>query len=77
MSHCVIIQEKLCGQEYGLDIINDLSGNYRNTIAKEKFAMRAGETDSAKTVNIPILSILGQKLSSFTNHVANLDCDIF
>ncbi|MBR2156296.1 MAG: ATP-grasp domain-containing protein, partial [Clostridia bacterium] len=47
----VLIQEKIQGQEYGLDIINDLNGNYQTTICKKKYAMRSGETDCAVTVN--------------------------
>jgi carbamoyl-phosphate synthase large subunit len=46
----VLIQEKLSGTEHGLDIINDLNGNYQNTIVKRKLAMRAGETDCAETI---------------------------
>ena len=77
LEHCVIIQEKLCGQEYGLDIINDLSGNYQNTVVKEKFAMRSGETDCARTVTETSLNRLGEELSLKTKHIANLDCDVF
>lgn len=75
--HCVIIQEMLHGQEYGLDIINDLTGSYQNTIVKEKYAMRSGETDCAKTVDMPILKQLGHKLSQLLHHIGNLDCDVF
>ena len=39
--NCVIIQEKIKGQEYGLDVINDLQGKHINTIVKKKIAMRA------------------------------------
>ena len=43
----VLIQECVPGNEYGLDIISDLDGNYVNTIIRRKFAMRSGETDEA------------------------------
>lgn len=73
----VLIQEKLKGQEYGLDVINDLNGNYVTTIAKMKYAMRSGETDCAVTVDKPGLKRLGEKLSSMMHHRANLDVDVF
>ena len=50
LAHAVMIQPKIKGQEYGLDIINDLQGRYQTTIVKEKAAMRSGETDSARVV---------------------------
>ena len=50
LAHAVMIQPKITGQEYGLDIINDLQGRYQTTIVKEKAAMRSGETDSARVV---------------------------
>ncbi len=43
----VLIQELISGEEYGLDIISDLDGNYVNTIIRRKYAMRSGETDEA------------------------------
>lgn len=77
MDACVIIQEKLKGQEYGLDVINDLDGNYVNTIIKKKFAMRSGETDCAVTVADEKAKRLGCELSQVTKHMGNLDVDIF
>ena len=77
MDNCVIVQEKLNGQEYGLDVINDLEGNYQATIVKKKLAMRAGETDSAQVVTEPILTELGKKLSAALGHIGNLDVDAF
>ena len=73
----VIIQEKLDSQEYGLDIINDLNANYKNTIVKLKHAMRAGETDCAETVNHLELKKLGEVISRKLGHIGNLDVDVF
>lgn len=73
----ILIQEKLEGQEYGLDIINDLSGNYITTFVKKKIAMRAGETDCAETINSKELINYGEKVSNTLKHIANLDVDLF
>lgn len=73
----VLIQEKLYGQEYGLDVINNLNGEYQNTIVKKKYAMRSGETDCAETINSPILKKLGESLATKLHHIANLDVDVF
>lgn len=73
----VLIQEKLKGQEYGLDIINDLKGNYQTTIVKMKYAMRSGETDCAKTEDSPQLKKLGESLAKNMGHIGNLDTDVF
>lgn len=72
---CVMIQQKIIGQEYGLDIINDLDGNYMATVIKKKLAMRSGETDQAITVMEDRLMSIGEKIGQKTNHIGNLDCD--
>jgi carbamoyl-phosphate synthase large subunit len=72
---CVMIQEKIIGQEYGLDIINDLNGKYAATSVKRKLSMRSGETDRAITVNEDRLMKIGEKLGRYTKHIGNLDCD--
>ena len=73
----VLIQVKLQGQEYGMDVMNDLKGCYQNTIVKKKYSMRSGETDCAETVDSIILKSLGYKLSHLLKHIANLDVDLF
>lgn len=73
----IIYQECLNGQEYGVDIINDLNGNYRNSIVKKKIAMRAGETDIAELLNEPAISAETARLGKLTKHIANMDCDVF
>ncbi len=74
---CVLIQETIQGQEYGLDILNDLEGKYVTTIAKQKLAMRAGETDIAEIVDNTNFIDFAQKISNSLNHVGNLDVDCF
>ena len=73
---CVIIQEKLSGEEYGLDIVNDLQGSYQSTFVKRKLKMRGGETDRATTVFSTKLEQLGQNLGQELGHIGNLDCDV-
>lgn len=73
----LLIQQALPGCEYGVDIINDLNGNYQATFVKQKLGMRAGETDKAKTVNLPIFEDIGKKISAALGHIGNLDCDFF
>lgn len=72
----VIIQEKIIGQEYGCDVINDLNGNYQSTVIRKKIAMRAGETDVAEIVENEDILRMTRKLAENTKHIANLDIDI-
>jgi carbamoyl-phosphate synthase large subunit len=74
---CVLIQERLSGQEYGLDIVNDLNGRYVCTFAKRKLKMRAGQTDRAVTVKDKEIEKLGQLIGEQMGHVGVLDCDLF
>lgn len=73
----IVIQEKLDGQEYGIDIINDLEGNYVSTSVKIKYAMRSGETDCAMTVKDKAIEELAEKLAQKSKHIGNLDVDVF
>ncbi|MDO6853311.1 ATP-grasp domain-containing protein [Cellulophaga lytica] len=73
----ILIQEKIKGSEYGLDILNDFNGNYYGTFAREKLAMRSGETDKAISVITPEILAIGEKISLLLRHSGNLDCDIF
>ena len=77
VGQCVIFQEKMNGTEFGLDVINDLQGNYVITSVKRKIAMRAGETDIAITADVPVLSDIGRQLSYLLKQAGNLDVDCF
>lgn len=73
----VLIQEKLDGQEYGMDVINDLDSNYLNSVIKIKYSMRSGSTECAEIINNSILKEFGADLSKKSKHIGNLDLDIF
>lgn len=73
----VIVQERLRGQEYGLDILNDLNGSFVACVGKRKLAMRSGETDVAEIVADERLDALGRRLGNCLRHVGNLDVDCF
>ncbi|MBD2521578.1 ATP-grasp domain-containing protein [Nostoc sp. FACHB-133] len=72
----ILIQEKAIGQEYGLDIVNNLAGTHITTFVKQKLGMRAGETDRALTVEHEVLKKLGEKIGKNIGHIGNLDCDV-
>lgn len=73
----ILIQEKLDGIEYGIDVINDLEGNYIGTFARQKLAMRAGETDKAISVIDSRISDVGRIIAENLRHIGILDCDVF
>ena len=73
----VLIQERLLGEEYGMDVVNDLNGNYVCTFVKRKIRMRAGQTDRAVTVRDDRLEMIGQIIGEKLGHIGLLDCDAF
>ncbi len=72
----IMIQEKLTGNEFGLDVMNDLEGNNVAVSVKQKLAMRAGETDKAITVDLPEVREMGAIIGRNLKHIGNLDVDI-
>lgn len=73
----ILIQEKLMGQEFGMDVLNDLDGNYVGCFAKKKLGMRDGETDKAQLIVDSRFTELGERIGSGLSHIANLDMDLF
>ena len=78
---CVLVQALAEGNEYGLDVIDDLDGNYVTTVVRRKLAMRAGETDEAiilgkDDAEYRVLSELGAQISAGFAHVGNMDVDV-
>jgi carbamoyl-phosphate synthase large subunit len=73
----IIIQEKVEGIEHGIDVLNDLEGNYVATWVKKKVAMRAGETDLGQTVSPSRFESIAKMLSENIRHQALLAVDCF
>jgi carbamoyl-phosphate synthase large subunit len=71
-----VIQQWLPGEEYGLDIINDLAGRYVCMLGRRKLVMRAGNTDRAVTVADAALDQLGATIGRRLRHLGCLDCDV-
>jgi carbamoyl-phosphate synthase large subunit len=74
--HCLVIQERLEGQEYGMDVVNDLHGSHVATLVRKKLVMRFGNTDRALTVEDERLEQLGRGIGRRLRHVGSLDCDV-
>lgn len=77
IKRAILIQEKINGNEYGMDIVNDFEGNYYGTFVREKISMRSGETDKAISVIDEKFEKIGKQISKNLNHVGSLDCDVF
>ena len=77
LEHALLIQEKLDGREFGMDILNDFNGHYYGTFVREKLSMRSGETDKAISVIDQKFEAVGQKISENLKHIGSLDCDVF
>jgi carbamoyl-phosphate synthase large subunit len=73
----VLIQERLVGEEYGMDVVNDLNGNYVCTFIRRKIRMRAGQTDQSVTVRDDRLEMIGQTIGEKLRQIGLLDCDAF
>ncbi len=62
-------------QEYGMDILNDLNGNFLHCCVRKKLLMRAGDTDKAEIVDTKIFLYLAKKISKTFRHIGILDID--
>lgn len=71
-----IIQDRIQGEEYGIDVVNDLDGNHVTTFARRKLAIRAGNTDRALSVTDPRLWCIGKVLGEALRHIGSVDCDL-
>lgn len=70
------IQKFINGIEYGLDVINDLEGNFVTVLARQKIYMRDGETEVCKTVNNKFFYKIGEEIGTIVKHQGLIDCDL-
>jgi len=71
-----IVQDFIKGQELHFDILNDFNGNYITSCIKKKILMRSGETDKALIIYEKKLENICKKISGYSKHIGNLDCDV-
>lgn len=77
MEKSILIQEKINGDEYGIDILNDFEGNHYGSFIRKKMGMRSGETDKAISVINKDFSKIAKTIAEKTKHIGNMDCDFF
>lgn len=77
IDHAILIQEKIPGKEYGMDVLNNFEGCNVGTFVRQKLQMRSGETDKAISVIDERFEIVGKMIGENLKHIGNLDCDVF
>ena len=73
----IIYQELLHGEEYGLDVINDLEGQFIATFPKQKIMMRSGETDLGRTADPTPFIEISRTIAENSKHEGILSVDCF
>lgn len=75
----VVVQPKLAGTEYGVDIIGSLTGDgmLSGVLARRKLRMRAGETDKAVTVDSAPFAQVSELISQASKLTGLIDVDMF
>ncbi len=71
----ILIQQYIDGSEYGVDIVNDLDGQFVACFVKQKLAMRSGETDKAITAYKPKIEKYAKLIAKATRHPGIMDAD--
>lgn len=72
----ILIMEKINGEEYMLDIINDLEGQHQVTVVNKKLLRKGGETEAVETVSHAELENLGIKIANHFQHPLVMDADV-
>lgn len=75
-SDLVIVQERIVGPEYGLDVVCDLNGDFAGVLARRKIAMRAGETDRAESVSPHLFEKVARSIAEVVPHPGTIDVDV-
>ncbi len=72
----VIVQQMIQGQEYGLNVLNDLNRQFAACYVVRKLRMYRGETDAAETEHSPPLEDLGRTIAHVFEHRGLVDVDV-
>lgn len=71
-----VVQPYVEGQEYGVDVVNDLEGSFVGALVRKKIKMRYGETDQAVSVDAAPFEAPAAVISSVTGHRGLIDTDM-
>lgn len=72
----VLVQEKIDGIEYGLDVVSDLNGDFVSVLVRRKIAMRGGETDRAECIDASDFQEIARRVAQAVPHPGTIDVDI-
>jgi carbamoyl-phosphate synthase large subunit len=70
-----ILQQFINGDEFGLDVVNDLNSHYAATFVRKKHLMKNGETYEATTVSPNNWVEVAQVISENVKHQGTIDID--
>ncbi len=75
--HSWVVQPRLQGQEYGLDIVADLrTPQLAGILARRKLAMRSGETNVAETVSGERFTDVAERITALLRPRGLIDIDL-
>ncbi len=72
----LLIQQKVQGEEYAVDIINDFNGKYQGSVIKRKLNIRDGDAAVVITEKNQRIEEFALQLANKLRHVGNLDVDL-
>jgi carbamoyl-phosphate synthase large subunit len=72
----LLIQEKVEGLEYAVDIINDFEGKYLGSVIKRKIETRNGDASLVISEKNDFLEKECKRLSETLRHIGNMDVDV-
>lgn len=72
----MIIQQKISGEEFGVDVFNSFEKIPVRCVIKKKISMRSGETDKSVSVKNAEISEMAMKIAKKLQHIGNLDFDV-
>ena len=70
-----VFQELIEGDEYGVDLINNLKGQFETAFVRKKYKMKNGETHEAISISNKDWLNLAKKISNELKHQGIIDMD--
>lgn len=72
----IVVQPRIRGTEYGIDVVADLGGHHVGTLSRLKIRMRSGETDLAESTAIDPFMTTSERISAALGHRGLIDTDV-